>query len=167
MTRFALGGTWNRPSSTPRSCPSLLEAISPAGLIKLAMAMPPRPMPNRFNTSRLDRPARGAAPTHFAQLMIVSSPQHHELVEIHDRAHDRGHRRQFGGRQRGIPRRFADREQLRRRSGMAAEVRVLFPEQSFENRSLDGVGRPADEGAERQAIPRRAIGRKSLPRVLG
>src|SRR5262245_65714890 len=133
MTRFALGGTWNRPLSTPRSCSSLPEAISSAGLIRLATAMPPRPMPKRFNTARLDRPARGAAPTHFAQLMIASSPQHHELVEIHDRAHDRGHRRQFGGRHRGIPLRFADREQLRRRIGMPAEYGILFPEQSFEH----------------------------------
>src|SRR6188474_3319602 len=125
MTRFALGGTWNCPLSTPRSCPSLPEANSPAGLIRLATAMPPRPMPKRFNTARLDRPARGTAPTHFAQLMIASSPQHHKLFEIHDRAHDRGHRRQLAGRQRGIPPRFADREQLRRRIGTAAEVRVL------------------------------------------
>src|SRR5215510_10639746 len=124
MTRFALGGTWNFPSSTPRSCPSLPEAISPAGLIRLATAMPPRPMPKRFNTARLDSPAMGTAPTHFAQLMIASSPQHHELVEIHDRAHDRGHRRQFRSRQRAIPLRFADREQLRCRIGMVAEFRV-------------------------------------------
>src|SRR6185436_13284542 len=121
MTRFALGGTWNRPSRTPRSCRSLPDAISAAGLIRLATAMPPSPMPKRFNTSRLDRPARGAAPTHFAQLMIASSPQHHELVEIHDRADDSRHRRQFGYWQRGIPPRFADPEQLRRRIGLAAE----------------------------------------------
>src|SRR4026208_1472681 len=146
MIRFALGGTWNCPLSTPRSCPSLPEANSPAGLIRLATAMPPRPMPKRFSTARLDRPARGAAPTHFAQLMIDSSPQHHELVEIHDRAHDRCHRRQFDGRQRAIPSRFADREQLRRRIGMAAELGVLFPEQSLENRSLDGIGPTAAAG---------------------
>src|SRR4026208_1434904 len=146
MTRFALGRTWNWPLSTPRSCPSLAEAISRDGLIRLARATPPRPMPKRFSTSRRASPASGAAPPPFAQLMIDSSPQHHELVEIHDRAHDRCHRRQFDGRQRAIPSRFADREQLRRRIGMAAELGVLFPEQSLENRSLDGIGPTAAAG---------------------
>src|SRR5262245_30224530 len=85
------------------------------------------------------------------------SLHHHELFEVHDRAHDRRHRREIDALDISAGAGLPHREELDRIVRTGGKDRLLFLEQPRQDPGFGRVGQPAGQRTEREAGSRRLV----------